>query len=54
MSELLDEYPYLLALLIFLARVADVSPGTFRLIGQAPITQYIKRGTQNERRQKTY
>ena len=32
MSELLIEYPYLLAPLIFLARVADVSLGTFRTI----------------------
>ena len=32
MMELLVEYPYLLAPLIFLARVADVSLGTFRTI----------------------
>ena len=32
MSELIIEYPYLLAPLIFLARVADVSLGTFRTI----------------------
>ncbi len=32
MPELLVEYPYFLALLIFLARVADVSLGTFRTI----------------------
>ena len=32
MSELLIEYPYLLVPLIFLARVADVSLGTFRTI----------------------
>lgn len=32
MTELLVEYPYLLAPLIFLARVSDVSLGTFRTI----------------------
>lgn len=32
MTELLIEYPYLLALLIFISRVADVSLGTFRTI----------------------
>ena len=32
MTELLVEYPYLLAPLIFFARVADVSLGTFRTI----------------------
>ncbi len=32
MLELLSEYPYLLAPLIFFARVADVSLGTFRTI----------------------
>ena len=32
MSELLIEYPYLLVPLIFLARVADVSLGTYRTI----------------------
>ena len=32
MSEFLIEYPYLLVPLIFLARVADVSLGTFRTI----------------------
>ena len=32
MIELLVEYPYLLVPLIFLARVADVSLGTFRTI----------------------
>lgn len=32
MSQILVEYPYLLAPLIFLARVADVSLGTFRTI----------------------
>lgn len=32
MAELLVEYPYLLAPLIFFARVADVSLGTFRTI----------------------
>jgi len=32
MSELVIEYPYLLVPLIFLARVADVSLGTFRTI----------------------
>lgn len=32
MTELLIEYPYLLAVLIFIARVADVSLGTFRTI----------------------
>jgi len=32
MNELLIEYPYLLAPLIFFARVADVSLGTFRTI----------------------
>ena len=32
MQELLIEYPYILMFLIFLARVADVSLGTFRTI----------------------
>ena len=32
MPEFIVEYPYFLALLIFLARVADVSLGTFRTI----------------------
>ena len=32
MTELIVEYPYLLAPLIFFARVADVSLGTFRTI----------------------
>jgi hypothetical protein len=32
MMELFVEYPFLLASLIFLARVADVSLGTFRTI----------------------
>ena len=32
MPEFLAQYPYILALLIFLARVADVSLGTFRTI----------------------
>jgi uncharacterized protein YebE (UPF0316 family) len=32
MSEFIAEYPYFLALLIFLARVTDVSLGTFRTI----------------------
>ncbi|QSZ41913.1 DUF2179 domain-containing protein [Sulfurimonas aquatica] len=45
MSELLIEYPYLLAPLIFLARVADVSLGTFRTIvvfrGQKILASFI-------------
>ncbi|WP_228126559.1 DUF2179 domain-containing protein [Candidatus Marinarcus aquaticus] len=32
MPEFIIEYPYILALFIFLARVADVSLGTFRTI----------------------
>ena len=32
MAEFIVEYPYLLAILIFLSRVADVSLGTFRTI----------------------
>ena len=32
MMQVLVEYPYLLVPLIFLARVADVSLGTFRTI----------------------
>ena len=32
MNEFIVEYPYFLALLIFFARVADVSLGTFRTI----------------------
>jgi uncharacterized protein YebE (UPF0316 family) len=32
MPEFISEYPYLLAVFIFLARVADVSLGTFRTI----------------------
>ncbi|MGB7403661.1 MAG: DUF5698 domain-containing protein, partial [Arcobacter sp.] len=32
MSEFIAQYPYVLALLIFLSRVADVSLGTFRTI----------------------
>ncbi|WP_419770565.1 MAG: DUF2179 domain-containing protein [Candidatus Marinarcus sp.] len=32
MAEFIVEYPYILALFIFLARVADVSLGTFRTI----------------------
>jgi hypothetical protein len=32
MIDFISEYPYFLALLIFLARVADVSLGTFRTI----------------------
>ena len=32
MFEAINEYPYVLALLIFCARVADVSLGTFRMI----------------------
>jgi uncharacterized protein YebE (UPF0316 family) len=32
MSEFVAQYPYILALLIFLSRVADVSLGTFRTI----------------------
>ena len=32
MNELLDSMPYLLALLVFIARVMDVSLGTFRTI----------------------
>jgi len=45
MSELLIEYPYLLAALIFLARVVDVSLGTFRTIvvfrGQKILASFI-------------
>ncbi len=32
MTESISQYPYLIALLIFIARVADVSLGTFRTI----------------------
>ena len=32
MAGLMIEYPFILALLIFMARVADVSLGTFRTI----------------------
>ena len=32
MSELLIEYPHVIVLFIFLARIADVSLGTFRTI----------------------
>jgi uncharacterized protein YebE (UPF0316 family) len=45
MSELLIEYPYFLTLLVFLARVADVSLGTFRTIvvfrGQKLLASFI-------------
>ena len=45
MPELLVEYPYLLALFIFFARVSDVSLGTFRTIvifrGQKMLATFI-------------